>query len=66
MTGFLEERDREAREDDLKGIAASLDDYDAVYGGWQLSARISGVLRFWEEQAAEVVRYARKYNVPLV
>ena len=25
MTGFLEERDREAREDDLNGIAASLE-----------------------------------------
>lgn len=56
---FLREdaEDIETRRMDLEGIGKILDDYDEIYGDWQLSARISGVLRFLGTQAAEEYRY---------
>lgn len=59
--GFLEESrlDLAVREDDLNGIATILDDYGAIYADCQMSARISGVLRFLEERAAEEYKYHR-------
>lgn len=57
LTGFLETGDKAAREDDLNGVTVILDDYDAIYGDCQLSARVSGVLRFLEERAEEEYKY---------
>ena len=56
---FLAEdaQDREARRVDLDGIAKILDDYDEIYGDWQLSARINGVLKFLGSQAADEYKY---------
>ena len=42
---------------DLDGITRILDDYDEIYGDWQLSARISGVLKFLATQAADEYRH---------
>lgn len=52
---FLDENagDIEVRRAALDGIAKILDDYDEIYGDWQLSARINGVLRFLGTQAAD-------------
>ncbi len=57
--GFLTEDsdDSEARRIDLEGIARILDDYDEIYGDWQLSARISGILSFLGTQAADEYKY---------
>lgn len=49
--------DIEDRETALKGISKILDDYDEIYGDWQLSARVLGVLKFLEIQAADEYRY---------
>lgn len=59
--GFLEENrpDLTICEDDLNGIATILDDYDTTYADCQIPARIFGVLRFLEEQAAEEYKYHR-------
>lgn len=56
---FLNESapDLHARKEDLDGICAILDDYDEIYGDWQLTARISGVLRFLGEQARQEYKY---------
>lgn len=56
---FLNEdaEDVEDRRINLDGIVKILDDYDEIYGDWQLSARISGVLRFLETQAADEYKY---------
>ena len=45
--------DIEIRRIDLYGIAKILDDYDEIYGDWQLSARITGISRFLGTQAAD-------------
>ena len=42
---------------DLDGICMILDDYDEIYGDWQLSARVNGVLKFLGTQAAVEYRY---------
>lgn len=49
--------DFEIRRMDLDGIAKILDDYDEIYGDWQLSARITGVLKFLGTQAADEYKY---------
>lgn len=49
--------DFEIRRMDLEGIAKILDDYDEIYGDWQLSARITGVLKFLGTQAADEYKY---------
>lgn len=49
--------DLETRRMDLDGIVKILDDYDEIYGDWQLSARITGALRFLGTQAAEEYKY---------
>ena len=49
--------DLETRRMDLDGITRILDDYDEIYGDWQLSARISGVLKFLATQAADEYRH---------
>lgn len=56
---FLNEAvpDWHTRQEDLTGICAILDDYDEIYGDWQLTARISGVLRFLGEQARQEYKY---------
>jgi DNA helicase-2/ATP-dependent DNA helicase PcrA len=56
---FLEEdtEDIESRKIDLEGIEKILDDYDEIYGDWQLSARINGVLKFLGSQAADEYKY---------
>ena len=57
--GFLDENasDADVRKEDLNGIVSILEDYDEIYGDWQLSARINGVLRFLGTQAAEEYKY---------
>ena len=57
--GFLSETapDAATRKDDLEGIVKILEDYDEIYGDWQISARISGILRFLGTQAAEEYKY---------
>lgn len=56
---FLDDsaKDVGVRSIDLDGISRILDDYDEIYGDWQLSARINGVLRFLGTQAAVEYRY---------
>jgi len=56
---FLDEssEDIENRRMDLDGITKILDDYDEIYGDWQLSARITGILRFLGTQAADEYKY---------
>ena len=49
--------DIEIRRMDLDGIAKILDDYDEIYGDWQLSARITGILKFLGTQAADEYKY---------
>lgn len=49
--------DIDVRRVDLDGISKTLDDYDEIYGDWQLSARITGVLRFLGTQAADEYKY---------
>lgn len=47
----------EEKEEEGYGIAKILDDYDEIYGDWQLSARITGVLKFLGTQAADEYKY---------
>lgn len=56
---FLNEdtADITARKEDLKGICTILDDFDAIYGDYQMSYRISRVLRFLGEQARQAYKY---------
>ena len=49
--------DIDTRRMDLDGITKILDDYDEIYGDWQLTARIIGVLKFLGTQAAEEYKY---------
>jgi len=57
--GFLDEsaEDFEIRKNDLEGIAKILDDYDEIYGDWQLTGRINGILNFLGMRAAEEYKY---------
>lgn len=57
--GFLNEKstDLKTRIEDLEGICKILDDYDEIYGDYQLSARITGLLRFLGTQAAQEYKY---------
>lgn len=59
--GFMDETvcDLETRQMDLDGITKILDDYDEIYGDWQLSARITGILKFLGTQAADEYKYHR-------
>lgn len=56
---FLNEdaEDIEVRHIDLDGIVKILDDYDEIYGDWQLSARVTGVLKFLGTQASDEYKY---------
>lgn len=56
---FLDEsaEDFSVRSNDLEGIATILDDYDEIYGDWQLSARVTGILKFLGSQAADAYKY---------
>lgn len=58
-TAFIDDaaEDAEIRRMDLDGIAKILDDYDEIYGDWQLSARITGVLKFLGTQDADEYKY---------
>lgn len=65
ITGFCEKidflnntaPDIEERQIDLDGIVKILSDYDEIYGDWQLSARIKGILNFLATRAAEEYKY---------
>ena len=59
MIVFLDENavDLQTRQEDLHGMITILDDYDEIYGDYQLSARVSGVLRFLGTQAAQEYKY---------
>lgn len=52
-----ETADLSVRTEDLEGIAKILDDYDEIYGDYQLSARIAGVLRFFGLQVEQEYKY---------
>ena len=56
---FLNESSKDLiiRTEDLNGICKILDDYDEIYGDYQLSARITGLLRFLGTQAVQEYRY---------
>lgn len=56
---FLNENavDISARAEDLEGICKILDDYDTIFGDYQLSARVSGLLRFLATQAPQEYKY---------
>lgn len=56
---FLNEQaaDLTTRAEDLTGICTILDDYDEIYGDYQLSARITGLLRFLGTQAPQEYKY---------
>lgn len=56
---FLDESvpDLEARRTAFEGITTILNDYDEIYGDWQLTARITGVLKFLATRAAEEYKY---------
>ena len=58
-TGFLDESavDYAIRLDDFEGFALILDDFDEIFGDWQLSARVDGIMRFLEEQAVDEYKY---------
>lgn len=49
--------DIELRCIDLDGIKKILSDYDEIYGDWQLTARVDGVLRFLGTRAADEYKY---------
>lgn len=49
--------DLKVRIEDLEGISTILDDYDEIYGDYQLSYKISGLLRFLGEYAREEYKY---------
>jgi ATP-dependent exoDNAse (exonuclease V) beta subunit len=56
---FLNENveDLQVRIEDLEGICKILDDYDEIYGDYQLSARITGLLKFLGVQAVQEYKY---------
>ena len=56
---FLDENieDYDTRINDMQAITKILGDYDEIYGDWQLSARITGVLKFLGTQASEEYKY---------
>ena len=56
---FLDENaeDIEKRQNDFNGMITILNDYDEIYGDWQLSARITNVLKFLSTQAAMEYKY---------
>lgn len=56
---FLNENaaDISFRTEDLEGICTILDDYDEIYGDYQLSARVSGLLRFLATHAPQEYKY---------
>lgn len=57
--GFLDEAagDLTIRRICLDAICRMLDDFDEIYGDWQLSARIDGFLKFLTLRAAEEYKY---------
>ena len=48
--------DAAIRKADLSAMRVILDDYDEIYGDWQLSRRISDLLKFLTTQAPEVYK----------
>ena len=49
--------DLDVRQINLNGIVKILDDFDEIYGDWQISARINEMTKFLERQAAEEYKY---------
>lgn len=63
-TSFLEDvPDTQARLDDLNGFSRILEDYDEIFGEWQLSARVRGVISFIENKAFEEYKYHNFKNL---
>ncbi len=58
-TDFLNEKyvDVDIRRNDVDCLYKILEDYDEIYKDFQLSARVNGVLKFLEEEAAEQYKY---------
>ena len=56
---FLNEsvEDYKTRKIDMDGMVKILNDYDEIYRDWQLSARITSLLKFLGTQAAEEYKY---------
>ena len=54
--------DIENRKTSFEGICKILDDYDEIYGDYQLSARISGLLYFLGTQATQEYKYHNFYD----
>lgn len=65
LCGFLQELsflddaalDAAIRKADLSAMRVILDDYDEIYGDWQLSRRINDLLKFLGTQAAQVYKH---------
>jgi len=57
--GFLDNGydDYDNRKYSLESFLMILDDYDEIYGDWQLSARANGILKFLRYQAADEYKY---------
>lgn len=51
------EKDYDTRKACLDGVCRMLDDYDEIYGDWQLTARIDGFLKFLNTRAQEEYKY---------
>ncbi len=50
-------KDLDARRMSLDGIKRILDDFDEIYGDYQLSARVDMLLKFLAKRAAQEYRY---------
>lgn len=63
-TDFLKEEcdDIENRKDTLEAISKILNDYDEIYQGFQLTARITGILDFLGRDALEQYKYTNFNN----
>ncbi len=65
LCGFLQELsflddaalDAAIRKADISAMRVILDDYDEIYGDWQLSRRINDLLKFLGTQAAQVYKH---------
>jgi len=52
-----DENGQEEITENLARINVILNDYDEIYGDWQLSARLTGVIKFLDEGASEEYKY---------
>ncbi len=54
---MMRRKDLDARRMSLDGIKRILDDFDEIYGDYQLSARVDMLLKFLAKRAAQEYRY---------